>query len=314
MPEGHSVHRVALQLTADFVGRKITVTSPQGRFAAGAKVLTGRTMTEARCVGKQLFVTFDDGPCLRVHLGIYGAWDFAGELTLITPQTAYTGSVGAPRATRAVHIGEEERDITAAVGVGAVPTEGQFPPEPVGQVRARLLTDQAVADLRGPSACEVLDPGEVAAVLARLGPDAANDDGPEAEQEVVDRITRRNVPIARLLMDQSVLSGIGNVYRAELLFRNRVAPLTPGRQLSEAVVRQLWRDWSKLLRIGIETGVMLTRDDLTGAARQRALHDQTDRHWVYGRAGEPCRVCGTPIAVELLSARKLYWCPSCQRR
>lgn len=68
-----------------------------------------------------------------------------------------------------------------------------------------------------------------------------------------------------------------------------------------------------LLEDGIRTGVMLTREDLDAEGRAAALLDQSVRHWVYGRAGEPCRVCGTPVVVEEMAGRKLYYCPVCQR-
>ena len=78
MPEGHSVHRIALQFARHFVGERVSASSPQGRFLEGAALLDGRTMTASRAVGKQLFLEFDEALYLRVHLGIYGAWDFAG--------------------------------------------------------------------------------------------------------------------------------------------------------------------------------------------------------------------------------------------
>jgi endonuclease-8 len=66
------------------------------------------------------------------------------------------------------------------------------------------------------------------------------------------------------------------------------------------------------LPIGVETGQMMTMDDLDPAAYRRAMADRDDRHWVYRRAGLPCRVCGTAIVVEEAGSRNLYWCPSCQ--
>ncbi len=113
-------------------------------------------------------------------------------------------------------------------------------------------------------------------------------------------------------MDQSVVSGIGNVYRAELLFRARQNPHTPGREVPEEVVREIWRDWVRLLSIGVETGQMMTMDDLDPDAYRAAMASRDDRHWVYHRAGLPCRICGTAIVVEEVATRKLYWCPSCQ--
>lgn len=99
MPEGHSVHRIARQFGVNFVGTAPEVTSPQGRFAQGAAILSGREMTDARAVGKQMFLEFEGGRWLRVHLGIYGAWDFAGDvevdpaIQIHTTKFAAAGSV-----------------------------------------------------------------------------------------------------------------------------------------------------------------------------------------------------------------------------
>jgi endonuclease-8 len=331
MPEGHSVHRIAKQFAVNFVGHRVSVSSPQGRFAAGANRIDGHVMTDARAVGKQMFLEFDNGLWLRVHLGLYGAWDFAGDIsidptiasangrmgqtnqrgtdlggttTLEAPILDSAGenslhSIGAPRRTR-LRMAESEK---------VEPEITTFPPEPIGQVRVRLLTDTAVADLRGPTACEVLDPAQVDAVIAKLGPDPQVDDTPQAEERFVSIVRRKPTSIALLLMDQSVVSGIGNVYRAELLFRARQNPHTPGKKVPDETVRALWRDWVHLLRIGVQTGQMMTMDDLDDDSYRRAMASRDDRHWVYKREGLPCRVCGTNILMEELGGRKLYWCP-----
>jgi formamidopyrimidine-DNA glycosylase len=113
-------------------------------------------------------------------------------------------------------------------------------------------------------------------------------------------------------MDQSIVSGIGNVYRAELLFRARLNPHASGKSVTEETARELWDDWVRLLRIGVETGQMMTMDGLDDDAYVAAMASRADRHWVYKREGLPCRVCGTHIVLEEMGARKLYWCPSCQ--
>ncbi|NMR18638.1 DNA-formamidopyrimidine glycosylase family protein [Cellulomonas fimi] len=308
MPEGHTVHRIALQFRADFVGHRIAASSPQGRFAAGAALLDGSTMVESRAIGKQLFLGFDDDRWLRVHLGLYGAWDFRGRISPVHPESPVLGSMGAPRAARAVRMGEGELPLRDGDDVAAP----EFPPPPIGQVRVRLLTEESLADLRGPTACEVLQPDEVAVAMARLGPDPMVDPGPEAEAVFVERLTSRATPVGQLLMDQAVVSGIGNVYRAEILFRARLDPHTRGRTVPAEVARGLWRDWTELLADGVRRGVMMTRDGLDDDAHALALADQTARHWVYKRAGLPCYVCGTPIQVETMAGRNLYWCPTCQ--
>ncbi|MCL3859697.1 zinc finger domain-containing protein [Actinotalea sp. K2] len=310
MPEGHTVHRIALQLSADMVGERVSVSSPQGRFAAGAALLDGALMTRASAVGKQLFVDFEREThqvlTLRVHLGLYGAWDFAGQVSPLTPGGAAISSMGAPRVQRAVRMGEGERVLPDGA------TGPEFPPPPVGQVRVRLLTAASVADLRGPTACEVLTPQEVATVVGRAGPDPRVDHGPQAREEFVRRLTTRRTAVGQLLMDQGVVSGIGNIYRAEMLFRARLSPRTPGTAVPPEIARRLWEDWVVLLEDGVRTGVMITRTDLDEEGRREALGDRAVRHAVYGRGGQPCLVCGTPVAVADLAGRTLYWCPTCQ--
>jgi len=334
VPEGHSVHRIARQFQRNFVGHRVTVSSPQGRFATGAAQLSGRTLMDARAVGKQMFLEFDHGLWLRIHLGMYGAWDFSGDILMDDTMASANGrmgqtnqhgteladgpptfdaagensifSIGAPRRAR-VRMAEQET-LRPAQG----PDADVFPPEPVGQVRVRLLTDTVCADLRGPTACEVLDPAQVDAVIGKLGPDPELDHTPGAEERFVSVVRKKPTPIGRLLMDQSVVSGIGNVYRAEMLFRAGLNPHAPGKSLSDATVRALWRDWAHLLHIGVATGQMMTRDNLEGDEYRLAMKNRADRHWVYKREGLPCLMCGTHIVLEEMAARKLYWCPRCQ--
>ncbi len=322
MPEGHSVHRIARQFTLHFVGKQVTATSPQGRFAGGAAEISGRTLLGATAVGKQMFLEFDNQLWLRVHLGMYGAWDFAGQITADATIASANGrigqtnqrgtfsddaeasnaSIGAPRTTR-LRMAESEKPGEALV---------EFPPEPIGAVRVRLLTADTVADLRGPTACEVQTAAEVQATLAKLGPDPLVDDPVEGEQRFVDAVRKKSTPIGLLLMDQSVVAGIGNVYRAELLFRARLDPHKPGKLVPEQTLRELWRDWTTLLTLGVQLGQMMTMDGLSPDDYRAALASRDDRHWVYHRTGLPCRVCGTPIVMELAAGRKLYYCPKDQ--
>lgn len=331
MPEGHSVHRIARQFDRNFIGKQVQASSPQGRFADGAAVLDGREAISVQAVGKQMFLEAEGDVWLRVHLGLYGAWDFAGEI-LLDPtiasangrmgQTNQRGtdlddpilddagenslsSIGAPRRTR-VHVRMSEQTQ------GLADDGEQWPPPVVGQVRLRLMTDITVADLRGPTACVLQTPEEMLASVAKLGPDPLVGDPATNEERFVQAVRKKPTVIALLLMDQSVVSGIGNVYRAEMLFRQRLNPHTPGRDVPEEIVRELWRDWVRLIAIGVETGQMMTMDDLEPDQYRAAMASRDDRHWVYRRAGLPCRICGTSIAMEEIGARKLYWCPRCQ--
>ncbi|EMY35255.1 formamidopyrimidine-DNA glycosylase [Arthrobacter crystallopoietes BAB-32] len=294
MPEGHSIHRLAAQFNSVFAGERLAVSSPQGRFAAGAALIDGEKLEAAHAHGKQLFLEFSNGLVLRVHLGLYGAWDFGGDSTF-----RGSSSIGAPR-----RVGEREMYDDGA------PVAYSGPPEPVGQVRARLVSSHGWADLRGPTACEVLTGAERDAVVGRLGPDPL-DPGADA-QSFIERVRAKKTAVGTLLMDQSVVAGVGNIYRAESLFRQGISPYAPGKSLSADEVQALWQDLVGLLQDGVRDGRIVTtrpsdRFEPEGAAAA------TDAHYVYQRQGQDCRVCTAGIRLDDMGGRKLYWCPGCQQ-
>jgi len=266
LPEGHSIHRIANAFRNDYLGSKVKIISPQGRFESDAKLVSGRKLMESTAVGKQLFLGFDNDLTIRIHLGIYGKWNFY------------------------------------QVPIAKAPVVW-------GQVRARFGVSTASADLRGPTVCEVIDRDGVNLVLKRLGPDPLNPDPNGSEAlKFVSKVKNSKVPIGAALMNQAVISGIGNVYRAELLFRAGLNPKTPGEKINESALIGIWDDAVKLMRIGVKTGMMLTRDDhLSGRVLVK------DRYFVYKREGLECRVCNKKVLMEEFLARKLYWCPKCQR-
>ena len=96
MPEGHTLYRLAREQSTLFAGRPVHVTSPQGRFAAGAAELDGRELLAASAVGKHLLLGFEGDRTLHVHLGLYGAWDFAGEVSADPTFTAAGALTGRP--------------------------------------------------------------------------------------------------------------------------------------------------------------------------------------------------------------------------
>lgn len=182
-------------------------------------------------------------------------------------------------------------------------------PEPVGQVRMRMVGAEYGTDLRGPAACEVVDEAQVADVIARLGPDPLRGDADPAL--AFKRIVKSRRVIAALLMDQSVLAGVGNVYRSEVLFRHRIDPYRPGATLSEQEFAAIWADLVELMKVGLRRGniVVVRPEDDHGAP---AYAPGKPRTYVYRRAGDPCRVCGTTVRTAELEGRNVFWCPSCQ--
>ncbi len=187
--------------------------------------------------------------------------------------------------------------------------------EPVGQVRMRMIgagrAGETVygTDLRGPTACEVLREPELEALTARLGPDPLRRDAdPDRAWQ---RISRSGRSIGALLMDQCVVAGVGNVYRAELLFRHGISPQRPGKSLSRTEWDALWTDLIELMRLGVRRGKMhVVRPEHDHGAPSYA--PDRPRTYVYRRAGEPCRVCGSTVLHTVLEGRNLFWCPACQ--
>ncbi|MBA3523446.1 MAG: Fpg/Nei family DNA glycosylase [Geodermatophilaceae bacterium] len=176
-------------------------------------------------------------------------------------------------------------------------------PQPAarGALRLRLWTDTDWWELRGATACEVLTRAEVTAIKDRLGPDPLRRNADPGQAYA--RISRSRTPIGALLMNQSVLAGVGNVYRAEILFRHGIDPHTPGREIDPDGWHRMWADLLLLMRDGVSRGRILTTRP---ADRRRA------KNYVYRRAGEGCLVCGTLVRTEEMVGRNLFWCPECQ--
>lgn len=259
MPEGHTIHRAARDHGQLFVNQKLTVSSPQGRFATGARRITGRVCEAVEACGKHLLYHFRGAPTLHVHLGLFGR-----------------------------------------IRKGKVPAG-----EPRGEVRVRLVGESHHIDINGPTICETLSSDEVAALLDRLGPDPLRDDAnPDL---ALARINRSRLPVGQLLMDQSVIAGIGNIYRTEILWRQRVHPELPGKELSAEAFEALWQDACNLLALGARRNAIITVENAP-PARSR----YRERVNIFGKT--ECPTCGSAIRRFVLATRKVYVCEHCQPR
>jgi endonuclease-8 len=261
VPEGHTIHRLARDLATDLAGRPVGAWSPQGRFAEGARRIDGACLVGTEAWGKHLFLRFDHGEVLHIHLGLIGKL--------------------------------RRREVPAAA--------------PVGQVRVRLEGDKVVWDLSGPMICAVVPPDAVDAVTARLGPDPLRRDADPAR--FVERILRSRKPIGNLLLDQDVIAGIGNVYRAEVLWALGIHPAREGRSLSRDEVVAIWRWLVEALRLGVRRNRIVTVDPkelgvpLGRIPREEALQ-------AYHRLD--CRRCGGLVTALALGGRRIDACLRCQ--
>lgn len=176
--------------------------------------------------------------------------------------------------------------------------------------RLRIENDEYVADLSGPTKCELIAPGRVAEIKAKLGPDPIHEDA-DPEQAWA-KIYKSKKTIGGLLMDQSVIAGIGNVYRAEILFLNKLSPFVLGKDLEYEKFQSIWKDSVHLLRLGAEDGKIKTVDEKHLIAHGVELHGCTQYSYVYKRTGNDCLLCNTAVLSDNLDGRTVYWCPSCQ--
>lgn len=259
MPEGHTIHRLARDLRADLGGRPVRAEVRQDRFRDGAARLDGQVLTATDALGKHLFVHFEAGGVLHVHLGL---------------------------------IGKLARHPLPA-------------PEPSPNLRLRLAGDAAAWDLTGPMTCEVGDPSVVTEVAATLGPDPLRRGA--RPQRFVDAVLASGKPIGALLLDQSVIAGIGNVYRAELLHLAGIHPDRPGRSLSEDQARTLWRLAVEQLRLGVKRNRIVT---VPLAGRRLASLPRPESFHVYKQ--ERCRTCGGDVVLHPVGNRTSYACRTCQ--
>jgi len=293
VPEGNEIHRWAERHAAAFAGKPVRVDGPQGRFV-NADVLDGRKLIRVMAVGKHLGYDFGKDRILHIHLGLQG--DF----------TEGSGPLPAVRGALRLRMWNAQ-----AVKQSPVPGESKrhawySEDDGTGHIAGEQV---AWVELRGPMDCTVYTQAQWDKLLERLGPDPLNGDKPD---KAFAKITKSKKPIAALLMEQDIFAGVGNIYRAELLFRARQSPFTLGKDVPIEVLRKIWKDAGPLMRAG-----MVDRRIVTTLAKDRphktgqALKEEA--HYVYRRQGKPCWICGTKVMkMEGFAGRNLFWCPLCQ--
>ena len=298
LPEGNEVHRWAERHNAAFAGRKLNVLpGPNHRFSDAHRV-DGKKLRRVHAVGKHLGYEFGDDLMLHVHLGRFGDWT-EGCGPLPEPKGALRAVLqraGTGKSSRSVK--GQPHNLSCAKDDGTQP----FPPAEVEW-----------CELRGPTDCSVFDRAKWEALLARLGPDPLVEDAEwhDDPQLAFEKILGAKKPIAELLMNQAILSGVGNIYRAEILFRHRVNPFTLGNAMNPKALKAMWKDLIPLLKAGmVDRRIVCTRRADRPSRKEPA--ERGEEHYVYRRHGKPCFVCGERILHRDIAGRTLYWCPADQ--
>ena len=274
MPEGDTIYRAARTLNRALAGHKVT------RFETVLPKLS-RIDADAPLAGRTVEGVESRGKWLLMR--------FSGGLTLVTHMLMN----GSWHIYRPGEAWQRRRDDMRIVIETAEIIAVCF-----GVQVAEFHSDETLARHRS---------------LARLGPDLLSEDFDE-EQAMARLRTRPELEVAEALLAQSRLAGAGNVYKSELCFVCEVSPFRAIAQVTDDELRCLVQNARKLLQANVgpkSPGAIVT---YTGFRRTTRRADPGSRLWVYGRAGQPCRKCGTVIETKKQGqgARVTFWCPKCQ--
>lgn len=181
------------------------------------------------------------------------------------------------------------------------------PPEPRPTVRLRMISSESGFDLIGPNRCELLDQAGVEKILDRLGQDPLNDD---ADSEWVwNRIARSKTPMGKLLLDQSIFAGVGNIYRADSLFAARIHPDRPGKKVTRDEFDVVWTFLVRTMNVGVKFNRIINSDPKAiGKARSRM--NRQERLLVYKQPH--CVECDAEVVAWEQGGRRIYACERCQ--
>jgi endonuclease-8 len=267
VPEGDTLFRTAAGLRPHLIGRPVT--SAWARLP-GPQIdrVIGHSVTSVEAHGKHLLIRFDNGLELRSHLGMHGSW-----------HRYAPGERWRRAAARAKLVLETPNAVAVCFDA---PTLELFETrlEPIHPALSRLGPDL-------------------------LGPTYGSADALEARRRLrASAVAQRT--IAEGLLDQRALAGIGNVYKNEALFAERVDPFVPVDALDDETLDRLIATARAMLLANVERVGMVTTPT-SAAARGR-------RRWIYRHDGRPCPRCGTLVEVTRHGElpRATYWCPGCQ--
>ena len=175
--------------------------------------------------------------------------------------------------------------------------------EPRGAVRVRLVSSTHVIDINGPTICQILAEYEVMKLINRIGPDVLRSDANPGL--AFNKIVKSKAPIGRLIMDQSVMAGIGNIYRSEILWRQGVHPEIPGKAINRQTFDKIWDDAKALLMIGVKHNAIITVNN-TRPSKSR----YQERVNIFAKG--TCPKCKGAIRRFEISGRRTFVCETCQ--
>lgn len=290
MPELPEVEVTRRKIAPALVGRVISgvaTTRPSYFFltppAELARRLAGRKCADLQRLGKYLLATLDDNSRLLLHLGMTGQLFTQGSASL--------------------------RLLSATARATLAPEQQPaFVPDRHTHLTISFADNGPrvfFRDTRKFGKVLWLAPGQSDPRLDKLGPDALAVTG----DVIFTAARKRRTAIKTLLLDQSVLAGAGNIYADEALFHAGVRPKRPAGKVTRGQCDNIARALRQVLQRSIDTGGSSISDYIAPDGQDGAYQDE---RMVYARAGQPCKVCRTPIRRAVIGQRGTHWCPHCQ--
>lgn len=270
MPEGDTIYRVAFTLRQILPGSTVRNARGKTRYV-NPQTLVGATFTEVQSRGKHLLLHLQDGNVIHSHMGMTGSW--------------HIYAPGQPW---------RKPEQWAALALNLDMTKAD--PRDV-------ITPRDVVCF-SPKTLEILSAVKLRRhrYLQQLGPDLMDESLDHAE--VIGRFRRHNLAtIGEAVLNQTIVCGIGNVYKSETLFLTRTSPFAKIQDLPDPMIAEI-----------VDQARSLMHKNLTGYPRRTRFGNGGDRLWVYGRRGRSCFVCGQAIQMRRQGdlGRSTYWCPTCQ--
>jgi endonuclease VIII len=292
MSEGPEVKIVVDKISCTLRGKKIEDIICMNLESSIKNKILGSELEYIKAFGKNLVFKFSSGIFLRNHMMMWGKWR-------IYDRSKYDRGLARPpiRRPRKKH------------SVSPPMTRNEKDVRRDSRVRLTIIThDAVVIEFNGPILHFSNDNPAKKEPIKSLGPDCLNDeifDTEEFEQRLLFYSKQKKLLISDALLNQKIIAGIGNKYKAEILFVCKINPFKQISPLNLVQQNSLFEEIPKLLKYGYEN-----------AGRTRELLSEESnswdtRHWVYRRAA--CWICKTKIRSEKkLTARTTFWCPSCQ--
>lgn len=261
MPEGDSIRRLADTMDENFSGEEVMISTPRGAYPEIVERLSGRNLLEADAVGKNLFLKFPDDEWVHIHLGLFGKVRFGNTIIDNTGGVTTVKNASLPASRTDLQISTEKKSVSFS----------------------SLMR------------CDLINSEERKVVLERLGPDPLSRNMGEEEREAfIKNFSKSRKAVADALLDQSLVAGVGNILRAEILHNLGMYPFRRSDEFSEEELNQLWDEVVRMMKKSVKDGRIPIKIYRRGSSRRR------------------CPDCGELVKKERFRGRTLHHCETCQ--